>query len=881
MTVAETREAFLKFFESKKCYREKSSSLVPLNDPTLLFTSAGMVQFKDVFTGLEKRAYTRATTAQKCLRAGGKHNDLENVGFTARHNTFFEMLGNFSFGDYFKNEAIAWAWELLTEVYQLPKERLHVTVFREDDEAYDIWHKKIGIPKERLYRFDEKDNFWSAGDVGPCGPCTEIYIDRGEKYNTGNPDMDKMGGDGDRFLEFYNLVFMQYNRDANGNLSPLPKPSVDTGMGLERMASILQNVDTNYDTDVFQPTIRAVEKLANYKYEGGMKEKAVATRVIADHLRAISFMIADGILPSNEGRGYVLRRILRRAATYGRKLGFNGAFLEKLVPSLVESMGAAYPELKEKESFIREAVKAEEEKFFQTLERGIQILNDELSKLKPGQKLSGQISFLLYDSFGFPLDLTSVVCKEKGIVVDEKAFEQLMEKQRSQSRAAHEGESSEKTSAVYAELAKKLKPMKFTGYEGHAGSGKVLALLQNGAEVKEVSSGNFEVVFDQSPFYGESGGQAGDTGAISGASGMSALVTDVKKPLPELTVVRAQLKSGKMELGKTYTTEVSRETRLKTMANHSATHLLHWALREVLGAHVKQAGSLVNADLLRFDFAHFKAMSEEEKNKVEKMINEKIALSQDLSTRLMKKDEAIAAGAMALFGEKYDDDVRVISVGDGFSTELCGGTHVSNTAQIGCFVLVSESGVAAGVRRIVAYTGLTAVNYLKEKALVLDAIRENLKATSSADVLAKVERMEARAKELEKKLAGLQAESAGALAKELASKARAVGATKVVSHLLPDGGNEALRTLGERLRDHLPSGVIAIGAIDPAQNKAFLQVLVSQDLTKTYNAGKLVQAAAPLIDGKGGGKPEQAQAGGTKPAALQQALDHIVSMLGN
>jgi alanyl-tRNA synthetase len=882
ISVAQVREEFLRFFESKGCTRVKSSSLVPLNDPTLLFTSAGMVQFKDVFTGIEKRAYTRATSAQKCLRAGGKHNDLENVGFTSRHHTFFEMLGNFSFGDYFKKEAIAWAWELVTERFQLPKERLHVTVFREDDEAYDIWHKQIGVPKERIYRFDEKDNFWSAGDVGPCGPCTEIYFDRGEEYNTGNPEMDKMGGDGDRFLEFYNLVFMQYNRDAKGNLSPLPKPSVDTGMGLERISSILQDVPSNYDTDVFQTIIEAITKKTGAQYVPDLgNETASAIRVVADHVRAISFLIADGVLPSNEGRGYVLRRILRRGARYGKKLGFQGPFLSELVPSLVQAMGAAYPELKEKQAFIQEAVRAEEEKFFLTLEKGLVILSEELKKLPKGGRLPGAVAFLLYDSFGFPLDLTSVVSREQGFQVDEKGFDAAMEKQRSQSRNAQEGEASEKSVEAYEELAQKLSPTNFTGYGAVEGEGKVVALLQNGKSVSAVKEGAFEAVFDHSPFYGESGGQVGDTGELLSQGRVIARVKSVKKPIPQLTVVSGTLESGMpIKVGDELYQRAPRLVRLKTQANHTATHLLHWALRQVLGAHVKQAGSLVSPELLRFDFAHFKAMTEEEKEEVERLINEHISNSENLNTRLMKKDDAIAAGAMALFGEKYDSEVRVVSIGDGFSTELCGGTHVENTAQIGSFVLVSEGGVAAGVRRIVAYTGPTALAYLKSKAKALDSIRDALKAGSPDEAVSKVERLQAREKELEKKISSLQAESAGNLAKELLAGAKEVNGVKVVSHLLKEGGAEALKVLGERLKDHLPRGLIVLGSADSANGKASLQVIVTGDLSKTVNAGKLVQAAAPLIEGKGGGKPEQAQAGGSKIAGLEPALAHIISLLG-
>lgn len=873
LTVSEVREFFLSFFESKGCTREKSSSLVPLNDPTLLFTSAGMVQFKDVFTGIEKRKYTRATTAQKCVRAGGKHNDLENVGFTARHHTFFEMMGNFSFGDYFKKEAISWAWELATEVFQMPKERLHVTVFRTDDEAYDIWHKVVGVPKERIYRFDEKDNFWAAGDVGPCGPCTEIYFDRGESFNTGDPELDKMGGDGGRYLEFYNLVFMQFNRDAQGNLSPLPKPSVDTGLGLERTASILQNVPTNYDIDIFQTIIQAITQASKAKYTSDMKnETASAIRVVADHLRAVSFLICDGVLPANDGRGYVLRRILRRAVRYGKKLGFTGPFLHTLVPALVKAMGEAYPDLKQKQSVIVDAIRQEEEKFFETLERGLKILGDELKK--SGKTLPGSVAFLLYDSFGFPLDLTQVICREHGIDVNVSEFEMLMEKQRSLSRGS-EGEKESTAKEVYAEMAKRFQTQ--FSYAALEGKGKVKGLIQNGSSVKS-AVGVAEVILDTSVFYGEGGGQVGDQGELLLKGKVVGTVKDAKKPLPELIVLKTEL-SETLNLDQEVEQRVSSALRRKTMANHTATHLLHWALRKTFGATVKQAGSLVNADLLRFDFTHAKALTAEEILAIETMINEKIAEFAEVRPKEMSKDEAISAGAMALFGEKYGDTVRTLKIGDGYSFELCGGTHVENTAQIGCFVLVSEGGVAAGVRRIVAYTGMNAVNYLKEKADALDRIRETFKAGSAAETVTRVEKLQAREKDLEKKIAQIQAESAGALAQDLVAKPQTIGGNPVIRTVLKEGGAEALKVLGERIKDRFTRGVVILGAIDTQQNKVFLQVQVNGDLTKTYNAGKLVQAAAPFIEGKGGGKAEQAQAGGTKVTGIEAALDHIVSLL--
>lgn len=871
LSTAEIREVFLKHYEANGHTRVASSSLVPINDPTLLFTSAGMVQFKDVFTGIEKRPYTRATTAQKCLRAGGKHNDLENVGFTGRHHTLFEMMGNFSFGDYFKKEAIHLAWDLVTNKLGLPKERLHVTVFREDDEAYDLWHKQEGIPKERLYRFDEKDNFWSAGDVGPCGPCTEIYYDQGESFNTGDPEKDRMGGDGDRYLEFYNLVFMQYNRDASGTLSPLPRPSVDTGMGLERTAAILQGARNNYEADGFVAIFKAIEALAKQKYAGGMNENAIAMRVIADHLRAISFLIADGVLPSNEGRGYVLRRILRRAVRYGKKLGFAESFLARLVPALVESMGQAYPELREKQNFIQTAVKAEEEKFFSTLEKGLAILEEDLRKVKSGGVLPGSVAFLLYDSFGFPLDLTKVIAKEHGKEVDEKSFDQAMDKQREQSRAAQDGGSAAdaKADPQYQKLVAEKKFTVFTGYNSSEGEATLTAFLP------AANGKDFEAVFDRSPFYAESGGQVGDSGELWSGSTLIARIKDTKKPLPELCVLKGTLESGQsLKIGNTYKQVVPRKERLRTAANHSATHLLHWALREVLGTHVKQAGSLVTPELLRFDFTHFQAMTPEELSKVEKMINEKIALAEPVNTKLMSKEAAIGAGAMALFGEKYDSEVRVVSVGS-FSTELCGGTHVENSSQIRLFSLVNETGIAAGVRRIIAYTADGALQYFQAKIKLLDQVKSELKVTGENEILKKLERLTTSEKELEKKLAQIQASSAGATAKEILAKGIEVKGTKFVTHNLGDASVEQLRLVGERLRDLFPSGVIGLGCFDTSQNKAYLLVGVSQDLTNKIQAGKIIQSIAAAIDGKGGGKPDLAQAGGTKRSGLDLALKEI------
>jgi alanyl-tRNA synthetase len=880
LSTAEIRKTFLTFFSRHGATVEKSSSLVPINDPTLLFTSAGMVQFKDVFTGLEKRPYTRATTAQKCLRAGGKHNDLENVGFTARHHTFFEMLGNFSFGDYFKREAIHWAWELVTKTYALPAEKLFVTVFREDDEAYDIWHKEIGVPKERIFRFDEKDNFWSAGDVGPCGPCTEIYFDRGPTFNTGDPELDRMGGDGGRFLEFYNLVFMQYNRDAQGNLSPLPRPSVDTGMGLERLASILQDVRSNYDIDLFQTIIGGITKITKAKYSSDLSDPtSSAIRVIADHLRAVSFLMADGVLPSNEGRGYVLRRILRRAVRYGKKLGQEKPFLHELVPVLVSAMGETYPELRQKEGFIVEAIKNEEEKFLLTLVRGLEHLASELKGISKGGKLPGTVAFLLYDSFGFPLDLTAVVCREHGISVDEESFHKSMEAQKARSRGSESLESHSSSSGLYNELSKRLSATDFSGYDSCEGKGKLLAILSEGKEVSEAKGPkSVELVFDRTPFYGESGGQVGDKGSLQFHQQKIAEVIDAKKPVPELIILKTELLPGAtISVGQVYEHVVVESIRRAIRSNHTATHLLHWALREVLGDHVKQAGSLVSPDQLRFDFTHIKAMSEEEKNRVEHMVNEKIFTHSPLAVNWMEKDEAISRGAMALFGEKYDAKVRVVAVGDGFSTELCGGTHVNNTAEIGMFYLASEGGVAAGVRRIVAHTGAVAWKMVRENATVTQAAVAVLKVQKPEEVLLKLDRLVNKERELEKRLNQVEAQAASAKAGDLVKAARKIKDILFISHILERGGSDAMKALGEKIRDHMPRGIAVIGAKE--EDKAHLLVLVCGDLTKTYNAGKIVQAVSPKIQGKGGGKPDQAQAGGTDPSGLAAACEAVAALL--
>jgi len=907
MKAAEIRSRFLKYFEKNGHTIVESSSLVPHNDPTLLFTNAGMNQFKDVFLGKEKRSYTRATSSQKCVRAGGKHNDLENVGYTARHHTFFEMLGNFSFGDYFKKEAIRYAWEFITVELKLPKDRLYVTVFEKDDEAAEIWHKQEGVPKDRIYRFGEKDNFWSMGDTGPCGPCTEIFIDRGERYSCGKPTCG-MGCDCDRYMEFWNLVFMQFNRDASGTLNPLPKPSVDTGAGLERLASILQEVDTNYDTDGFKHIIEGTAKLCGKTYDPTLKdnpkenETVFAFRVIADHSRATAFLIGDGVLPSNEGRGYVLRRIMRRSIRYGKKLGFTGPFMHKTIGFVIEQMAQAYPDLVNQRPFIEKAVLAEEEQFFRTLEKGLALLDEETAVLhkKKTKQLPGEIAFKLYDTFGFPLDLTRIILEEKGLTIDEPGFERAMDKQREESRKNWKGSGETALNEVYQklsqELAAKSKTPKFVGYDHTSAQGQCLAIL---SEFKPVDSyvtppasqtadsaektPIIEVVFSETPFYGESGGQVGDRGRVIGhgdGNDFEAEVIDVLRPVPDLIVAHLRPIKGKIQLGKTYTQETDTEIRSLTARNHTATHLLHWALREVLGKHVKQAGSLVQPDMLRFDFSHFQAMTDQELIQVEDMINQRIWNAEAVSKKEMKKDEAIAAGAIAMFGEKYGDKVRVVKVGD-FSTELCGGTHVDNSGDINMFKIANETGIAAGVRRIVAYTSKGAFDYLRHRDEEVKAIQERLKASSSDEILGRIEKMSLNERDLKKQIETLQAKNASGEVDELMAKALKIGNVSVITYLMPPDaqGVKKMRDLADMFKQKAPAAVVFLGMKDPDAEKASLIISVGPQAPKSLNASDLLKELAPLIEGRGGGKPDLAQAGGTKPSALPEALTQAVQLV--
>ena len=877
MTGAQIRKVFLDYFKKNGHTVVDSSSLVPSNDPTLMFTTAGMVQFKDVFLGKDPRPYTRASSSQKCVRAGGKHNDLENVGFTARHHTFFEMLGNFSFGDYFKKEAIHFAWELVTQELKLPKERLYVTVFETDDEAAEIWHKQEGVPLDRIYRFGEKDNFWAMGDTGPCGPCTELFIDRGEKYGCGKPTC-KMGCDCDRFMEFWNLVFMQYDRDASGKLNPLPKPSVDTGAGLERLASILQDVDTNYDTDIFVDIIGRISKLANKPYLPKTKDESVFSfRVIADHARATTFLISDGVMPSNEGRGYVLRRIMRRAIRHGRKLGFSGPFLHQCCGYVIDQMKEAFPDLTDKRAFIERAVMAEEEQFFKTLDRGLGLLDEELKKLGDKKTLSGAVAFTLYDTFGFPLDLTRTICEERGITVDEKAFETHMEKQREESRKHWKGTGDEVLSAEWYQLSDQLKKAgklpEFVGYEHLEATGEALAVIPSqAADGSPITL----AVFSKTPFYGEAGGQTGDRGRVRSEKGdFEAEVLDVQRPVPELIVAHLKPKRGILKVGDRVVQAVELDTRALTARNHTATHMLQWALRSVLGNHVKQAGSLVTPELLRFDFSHFQALAPEELQKVENLINEKIWRGDAVKKQVMNKDQAIQAGAIAFFGEKYGDAVRVVSVGD-YSTELCGGTHVDQSSDIHLFKIASEAGIAAGVRRIIAYTSKGAFQYLRDQDQKLKTLRDQVKASSVDEIGNKIDRMVEEQRELRKQIEKLQASQQGAEIEELLKTAKESSGVKVIAGVVESAsdGMKKLREMADRLKQKEPASVSILGIREVNENgeKPYLVVAVGAKVSGVH-AGDIIKGSADKFGGKGGGKPDFAQAGGTRVELLQTAID--------
>ncbi|BCK14746.1 alanine--tRNA ligase [Vibrio cholerae] len=850
MSTDEVRRAFLSFFESKGHQIVESSSLVPANDPTLLFTNAGMNQFKDCFLGLEKRVYTRATTAQRCVRAGGKHNDLENVGFTARHHTFFEMLGNFSFGDYFKEDAIQYAWEFLTDVLQLPKERLLVTVYETDDEAFDIWNKKVGIPADRIIRIGDKkggkkfdsDNFWQMGDTGPCGPCTEIFYDHGDHIWGGPPGSPEE--DGDRFIEIWNNVFMQFNRHADGTMEPLPKPSVDTGMGIERISAIMQGVHSNYEIDVFQTLIKAAADAIGYQ---DLTNQSL--RVVADHIRSCAFLIVDGVMPSNEGRGYVLRRIIRRAVRHGNKLGAQGAFFHKLVGPLAEVMGTAGVELKKQQALVEKVLRIEEENFGRTLDRGMSILNDALDQLS-GQVLDGETVFKLYDTYGFPADLTNDVARERGFSIDEAGFEQAMEEQRQRAREAGQ------FGTDYNSLIKSATNTEFCGYTASRGQSVVREMFVEGAEVSTLSAGDKAIiVLDNTPFYAESGGQCGDTGVLKTDAGIFH-VEDTQK-LGNAIAHHGVLAQGVLATGDQVDAIVDEKRRAAISLNHSATHLLHAALRKVLGEHVAQKGSLVRAETLRFDFSHLEAMTAAEIKEVERLVNQEVRRNHSIETNIMNIDEAKAKGAMALFGEKYDDQVRVLSMGD-FSTELCGGIHASNTGDIGLFKIISEGGIAAGIRRIEAVTGEGALDYLDAQQAQHDA---------------KVSEMAAKAKLLEKEIQQLKDKLAAKESAGLINQVKQIAGVNVLVAQLNGADNKVLRGMVDDLKNQLSSGIIMLGNV--AEGKVGLIAGVTNDLTNKVKAGELVNMVALQVGGKGGGRPDMAQAGGTDAHALPSALESV------
>ncbi|EDW8111320.1 alanine--tRNA ligase [Salmonella enterica subsp. enterica serovar 4,[5],12:i:-] len=864
-STAEIRQAFLDFFHSKGHQVVASSSLVPNNDPTLLFTNAGMNQFKDVFLGLDKRNYSRATTSQRCVRAGGKHNDLENVGYTARHHTFFEMLGNFSFGDYFKHDAIQFAWELLTgeNWFALPKERLWVTVYETDDEAYGIWEKEVGIPRERIIRIGDNkgapyasDNFWQMGDTGPCGPCTEIFYDHGDHIWGGPPGSPEE--DGDRYIEIWNIVFMQFNRQADGTMEPLPKPSVDTGMGLERIAAVLQHVNSNYEIDLFRTLIEAVAKVT-----GATDLSNKSLRVIADHIRSCAFLVADGVLPSNENRGYVLRRIIRRAVRHGNMLGAKETFFYKLVGPLIEVMGSAGEELKRQQAQVEQVLKTEEEQFARTLERGLALLDEELAKLQ-GDTLDGETAFRLYDTYGFPVDLTADVCRERDIKVDEAGFETAMEEQRRRAREAS-GFGADYNAMIRVDSASE-----FKGYDHLELNGKVTALFVDGKAVEAINAGQEAVVvLDQTPFYAESGGQVGDKGELKGV-GFTFAVNDTQKYGQAIGHL-GKLSAGALKVGDVVQADVDEARRARIRLNHSATHLMHAALRQVLGAHVAQKGSLVSDKVLRFDFSHNEAMKPSEIREVEDLVNAQIRRNLPIETHIMELEAAKAKGAMALFGEKYDERVRVLSMGD-FSTELCGGTHARRTGDIGLFRIISESGTASGVRRIEAVTGEGAMATVHAQSDRLNDIAHLLKGDSQ-NLGDKVRAVLERSRQLEKELQQLKDQAAAQESANLSSKAVDLNGVKLLVSELAGVEPKMLRTMVDDLKNQLGSTVIVLATV--VEGKVSLIAGVSKDVTGRVKAGELIGMVAQQVGGKGGGRPDMAQAGGTDAAALPAALASV------
>jgi alanyl-tRNA synthetase len=872
----EIRESFLKYFESKGHTRVASSSLIPKDDPTLLFTNAGMVQFKNAFLGLENRGYTRAATCQKCARAGGKHNDLENVGVTARHHTFFEMLGNFSFGDYFKEEAIAWAWEYLIDVVKLPKEKLWITIYEDDNDAFAIWNKKMNVPAKRIVRMGEKSNFWMMGETGPCGPCSEIIFDQGEGTGCGRPECD-LHCECDRHLEIWNLVFTQFDRDESGKLTPLAKPSIDTGMGLERLAAVIQGFKSNYDTDLFTPIIRFVEKISGKTY-GKNAENDVSIRVIADHSRAVTFLIGDGITPSNEGRGYVLRRILRRAARHGKMLGINKPFLNESAQIVIDMMKGVYPDLVEKASFITKMILNEEQRFMETLDAGLRILQEETASLKKKKKtiLPGALVFKLYDTYGFPTDLTADIVKRDGFTLDNEGFEAEMEQQRERARGAWKGSGEEAVAECYLKASSSGVVTEFCGYGGIVKKkSKVAAIFINGQSVQKAEEGqNTEVVFAATPFYGESGGQTGDTGYLEGAK-FNFKVLDTKKPVDNFIVHKGIVKSGRIKVGDSAQMIVDEERRKDIAANHSSTHILQAALKTVLGDHIKQSGSQVNAEGLRFDFTHFSKISDEEMKRIEEIANDMIRKNIEVKTEICALEDALKTGATAVFDEKYGVTVRIVKIGE-MSMELCGGTHVKRTGDIGLLKVVHESAISAGVRRIEAVTGREALARVQKAEEELKHTAGLFKA-GSLEVYDRAEKILKEKRELEKEIEALKGKLAAKDSGVLMNQIKEINGVKVLAVEVSITDAKTLRDFGDKLRDKLGSGIILLGS--KASEKAMLLCMVTKDLAGKFHAGNIIKELAPLVGGSGGGRPDMAQAGGTQPENLGKVFPALEKIL--
>jgi alanyl-tRNA synthetase len=875
MTGNEIRQSFLQFFADHRHTVVPSSSLVPRDDPTLLFTNAGMVQFKDVFLGRESRPYTRAATSQKCMRAGGKHNDLENVGRTARHHTFFEMLGNFSFGDYFKIDAIAYAWAFLTQTLGLPRERLYVSIYQDDDEAFKIWRTQVGVQAERIFRFGEKDNFWAMGDTGPCGPCSEIFYDHGPELSCGRASCT-VGCDCDRYVEIWNLVFMQFERDLSGQLTPLPRPSIDTGMGLERITAVLQDVHSNYDTDLLRPIIRFVEELISKRY-GADEAHDVSMRVIADHARATSFLLSDGVLPSNEGRGYVLRRIIRRAARHGKLLGFGEPFFYKVLEAVADDMGGVYAELNASRQFAANVTLHEEERFAYTLETGMRVLARVSAEVRQrGEaQIPGEEVFKLYDTYGFPLDLTEEIVRDQGLALDLTGFERAMDHQREQARAAWKGSGEEAVNPVYPTLAKRLGSTRFLGYDTLEAQGRVLAILKNDQLVEAAEEGSeVEIVVDQTPFYAEGGGQVGDTGLLVNPH-VILEVKDTRRPMHDLILHRALVKRGRVGVQEVLHARVESHRRQAIALNHTGTHILHATLKQVLGDHVKQAGSLVAPDRLRFDFTHFGRLADREVYRVEDLVNERIREDRPVEVVHSALHDALQMGAVALFGEKYGDDVRVVKIGD-FSMELCGGTHLRSTGEIGLLKVIQISGVAAGVRRIEALTGEAAFAHVRREEAVLNELRELLKAQAFEEPT-RMQRLVEQVRELEHEVETLKGRLANAHTQDVLSGVTEVNGVKVLTLHEGSMNPKDLRALVDMARERLRSGVVVAATV--VDEKVALVTGVTPDLTHRVHAGQLAKAVASLVDGSGGGRADMAQAGGRSPEKLLEALAQVPSLI--